>query len=131
MRSYGDVLLTYVANIDIAQTQDTGTGSHFGDLLCRILRLLDIASQNTGISAEMDEGPSLRAADGASTSCNEYDTVGYQRKKTNVSRSSIACLAALHGVCLPDIPKMPGAHAELRYSDLGTVIVGKNRRDVG
>jgi hypothetical protein len=66
----------YTPNVDATEAEHAGARADLGDLLRDGLSLLNIAADNAGVGAEVDEGPSLGAADGSRAASDEEDAVG-------------------------------------------------------
>jgi hypothetical protein len=67
---------THASDIDASNTEHLCALSHLGDLLRRLLRLLDAAADDACVCAEVDEGPRLSAANGASSARNKDNPLG-------------------------------------------------------
>jgi hypothetical protein len=65
----------YVPHVHAADAYDFGTRADLCDLLRRILRLGDVASDDAGVCAEVNERASLGAADVAGAAGHESDPI--------------------------------------------------------
>lgn len=55
----------YLSHIAASDADDFGAGPDCGNVLGRLLRLLDVAADDAGIGSQADQRPRLHAADGA------------------------------------------------------------------
>ena len=69
--------ITHVPDIDIANTNDTSSRADLGDVFGSILSLLQVTTNDACVGSQMDQSASLRTADGAGTTGNEGNPVGY------------------------------------------------------
>lgn len=68
---------TYAAHINTAEPQHAGARAGGGDVLGDALSLLDVAADDAGVGAQVDEGAGLGAADGAGAAGDEEDAAGW------------------------------------------------------
>lgn len=104
------------AHVHSTNANDLGTLSGCGNVLGHALRLLDIATDDAGIGAEIHHRPDLRAANGACAAGAEDDLVRW-------GVLSIPMVGISHQVGLLDSPNKPSFQTSLIYSDLGSDMV--------
>ncbi len=71
-----EVRSTYAPHINTAEAEHAGARTGGGNVLGDALGLLDVAADDAGVGAEVDEGAGLGAADGAGAAGDEEDAAG-------------------------------------------------------
>jgi hypothetical protein len=71
------IYLAYAADVHPTDSDYFGALPHLGYFSSGSLCLVDVASDDTSICAEMDQSPCLRAANGPGSACDEDDAIGW------------------------------------------------------